>query len=69
MKKNDFIEIKKLKSDALTKNIQETITSIVEARMKLRRGESKNIKELKNLRITLAKLKTLLTEKQMEPSK
>lgn len=69
MKKNALNELRKQNNELISKSIEETTTKIVDARMRMRRGEAKNLKEVANLSRTLAQLKTLLTEKNIEGAK
>lgn len=65
MRKNDLIEMKK-SPNSISSKIEEVSKSIVEAKLKLQRGELKNLKEVKMLRRTLSQLKTLQNQAKME---
>lgn len=70
MKKNDLIELRKQPAKAIKAKVQELTKELVESRMQMARGELTNLKQVKNLKADIAKLKTILREQEiMEESK
>lgn len=62
MKKTRLQETRKLKDSQIKKRIAQSEKNLSHASLKLKRGELKNTKELKNSRKEIAQLKTILTE-------
>ncbi len=65
MKRNDLVELRKLNLASLQKRLSELQKELVLTKLKIKRGELANLRAAKNLRRTIAVIKTIMTEKQL----
>jgi ribosomal protein L29 len=63
MKKKDLKELRKKPVSALQKNIADEYEKLNNLQFSLSAGKVKNIKEIKNRKKNIAKIKTILKEK------
>jgi ribosomal protein L29 len=60
LKRNDLVELKKAGLIAVTKKIHEYKIAFAEAKLKLKRGESTNLRLTRTLRRALAQMQTIV---------
>ena len=65
MKKNDLIELRKLDIASLQKKVSELKKKLVITKLKIKKGELKNVRAAKNLRRDIAVILTIIREKQI----
>lgn len=66
MKKNEITELRKKTEGELAKEVAALTTKIAEAKLKLKRGELKDLHVTTNLRRSMVVIKTILKEKSMQ---
>ncbi len=65
MKRDDLIELRKLDIASLQKRLFELQKDLVLTKLKIKRGELTNLRAAKNIKKTIAVIKTVMTEKRL----
>lgn len=65
MKKKDYISLRTKKADELKKSVREKKNELATIAGKVKTGEEKNLKKMHNLRLEIARLLTIIREKEI----
>lgn len=63
MKRNDIQELKNKSKEELTKNLQELRVKVRDLKVDVMYGKEKNVKSIKNVKKTIARIQTFLNAK------
>jgi len=65
MKKKDLVALRAKKTDEIKKSIREKKNELAQIAGKVKIGEEKNLKKMHNLRLEIARLLTIIREKEI----
>ncbi len=65
MKKKDYVSLRGKKADELKKSVREKKNELAGIAGKVKTGEEKNLKKMHNLRLEIARLLTIIREKEL----
>lgn len=65
MKKNDLKELRSKTAKSIEKRIADSQSELVQAKLKLKRADLKNVRTPKLLKRDIAQMKTILKEKKL----
>lgn len=65
MKKKDYVSLRTKKTEELVKSVREKKNELAGVAGKVKTGEEKNLKKMHNLRLEIARLLTIIREKEI----